>query len=73
MMMPKQKPVKPAPVMSPISVSVKPNSPRQLSKNPPRIAKPTPAARIAKKPAQRRRFALGAMPLSMYRSRKLWM
>src|SRR5262245_30381405 len=61
MMIPKQKPVKPMPLMLPTSVSVKPNSDRQLSRKPPRMAKPTPAARIAIKPPQRRRLALEAM------------
>src|SRR5262245_1800397 len=63
-MMPKQKPVKPAPLMLPNSVAVKPNSAPQLSRIPPRIAKPTPAARMAIKPAQRSRFALVGVMLS---------
>src|SRR5262245_48472204 len=60
MMMPKQKPVNPAPLILPTSVSVKPNSVRQLSRNPPRIAKPIPAARMAMNPPHSRRYALGA-------------
>src|SRR5262245_17063454 len=62
MMMPKQKPLKPAPPMAPSWAAVKLNSAPQLSKIPPRMAKPTPAARIAMNPAQRSRAALGAMP-----------
>ena len=58
MMMPKQKPVKPAPPMAPSCVAVKPNSAPQLSKMPPRMAKPMPAARIAMNPAHRSRLAL---------------
>lgn len=34
----------------------------QLSKMPPRMAKPTPAARMAMNPAQRSRLAFGAIP-----------
>ena len=62
MMMPKQKPVKPAPLMSPSCAPVKPKSAPQLARMPPRIPKPTPAARMAMKPAQSSRLALGAMP-----------
>ena len=61
MMMPKQNPVKPAPPIAPNWVAVKPNSLAQLSKIPPRMAKPTPAAKIAMKPAHNRRFAFGAI------------
>src|SRR5687767_7910977 len=58
MMMPKQKPIRPIAPMLPSCPAVKPNSPAQLSKIPPRTAKPTPAAKIAAKPAQRSRLAL---------------
>src|SRR5688572_19623857 len=61
MMMPKQNPVKPAPPMAPSWVAVKPNSPAQLSKMPPRMPKPMPAAKIAIKPAHNSRLALGTM------------
>jgi hypothetical protein len=56
----------PAPPMAPSWAPVKPNSFDQLSKMPPRMAKPTPAARMAMKPAQRRRFALGTVDVSVY-------
>ena len=59
MMMPKQKPVKPAPLTRPTSSAVKPNFAFQTSRMPPRMAKPTPAARIAMKPAANSRFAFG--------------
>src|SRR6185503_7883001 len=55
--MPKQNPVNPYPPMAPSIESVKPYSAFQLSKMPPRIAKPTPAARIAVKPAHNNRFS----------------
>src|SRR5688572_20627400 len=61
-MMPKQNPVKPAPPIAPSCVAVKPNSLPQLSKMPPRIAKPAPAARMAVNPAHRSRLAFGAIP-----------
>src|SRR5262245_49973770 len=60
MMIPKQKPVKPPPEMRPSSSALKPYSLPQLSRMPPRMAKPTPAARMARKPAHSRRKALGA-------------
>src|SRR6187397_423543 len=59
MMMTKQNPEKPAPPMAPSCPAVKPYSAPQLSKMPPRIAKPTPAAKMAMKPAHRSRLALG--------------
>jgi hypothetical protein len=63
-MMPKQKLVNPAPPMSPSCVSVNPNSSFQLSKMPPRMAKPTPAAKMAMNPAQSRRdrFSMSLLP-----------
>src|SRR5436190_6172575 len=62
MTMPKQKPVKPAPLMSPNCWPVKPNSAPQLARMPPRIAAPTPAARIAAKPPYKSRLAFGVIP-----------
>src|SRR5258708_1231815 len=59
MMMPK--PVSPPPVMAPNSLCVKPNCLPQSPRMPPRMANPTPAARMAMKPAKSRRFALGAV------------
>ena len=59
------KPVKPAPVMLPRSDWVKPNSLAQSTRMLPRTPKPTPEAKIAKKPAHKSRFALGTVPLSM--------
>src|SRR6478672_4821726 len=61
-MMPKQKPEKPAPPMAPSCAAVKPYSLPHAAKMPPRMAKPTPAARMARNPAQRSRLALGAIP-----------
>ncbi len=43
-------------------LAVKPNSPGQLAKIPPRTPKPTPAARMAMKPVHMRRPALGVIP-----------
>jgi hypothetical protein len=60
-MMPKQNPVNPAPLIRPVSRPVKLNALTQSPKMPPRMAKPTPAAKIAMKPAKRRRLAFGAM------------
>src|SRR5688572_11542548 len=62
MMMPKQNPGNPAPPIAPSCAPEKPNSAPQLSKIPPRMAKPTPAARMAMNPPQRRRLALEVMP-----------
>src|SRR5687768_13201094 len=62
MMIPKQKPVKPAPLMSPNSWPVKPNSAPQFARIPPRMPKPMPAARMAIKPAHNKRPELGAIP-----------
>ena len=59
MIIPKQKPEKPAPPIAPNCVAVKLNSFPQLSRIPFRNAKPTPAARIAIKPAQSNLEALG--------------
>lgn len=61
MMIPKQNPESPAPVIEPSCCALKLNSLAQLSKMPPRIAKPTPAAKIAMKPAHKSRWALGTM------------
>src|SRR5687767_6463868 len=58
MMIPKQKPVKPAPPIAPSCPAVKPNSVPQLSMIPPRIANPIPAARIDMNPAAKRRLLL---------------
>src|SRR5687768_12200736 len=63
MMIPKQKPENPAPVIAPSSEPVNPNSRPQLSRMPPRMAAPTPAARIAKNPAHSRRLAFGAIAM----------
>src|SRR5258706_15805788 len=63
MMIPKQNPVNPEPLIAPNSAPVKPNSDPQFARMPPRIPKPTPAARMAANPAQSRRFALGTIPL----------
>src|SRR6267143_6709097 len=63
MMMPKQKLVKLAPLMSPNWAAVNPKSVPKLARIPPRMPKPMPAARMAKKPAQRSRFAFGAILL----------
>jgi len=60
MMMPK--PVRPPPVMAPSSVWVKPYCSAHWPRIPPRIANPTPAARIAMKPAHKSREALGTTP-----------
>src|SRR5277367_1712211 len=60
MIMPK--PVRPPPVMPPRSLWVKPNCVPQSLKMPPRTEKPTPAARMAMKPAKSRRFAFDAIP-----------
>src|SRR5687768_81408 len=65
MMMPKQKPEKPAPPMAPSCDALKPYSPPQLSRMPPRMAKPTPAAKMAANPAQSSRLAFGTMPESI--------
>ena len=46
----------------PSSAPVKPNSAPQLARMPPRTPKPTPAARMAAKPAQSRRPAFGVIP-----------
>src|SRR2546422_667706 len=61
MMIPKQKPVNPAPLISPNCWPVNPKSAPQLARMPPRIPNPTPAARIARNPAIRSRLAFGAM------------
>src|SRR6185503_11988611 len=61
MMIPKQKPEKPAPPIAPSCAAVKPYCAPQLSKIPPRIAKPTPAAKMAMNPAINNRLAFGAM------------
>ena len=61
MMMPKQKPENPAPPIAPSWPAVKPYSAPQLSKMPPRMANPTPAARIAMNPAHNSRFAFGTI------------
>src|SRR5262245_22435708 len=60
-MMPKQNPVNPAPLISPSCCAVKPKSAPQFAKIPPRIPKPTPAARMAINPAIKSRLALGAI------------
>ena len=52
------KPVRPPPVMAPSSVWVKPYCSAHWPRMPARIEKPTPAAAIAMKPAQRSRWAL---------------
>src|SRR5687767_9228542 len=62
MMMPKQKPVNPAPPMAPSCAPVNPKSRAQLARMPPRMPKPMPAARIARNPAHNRRMAFGAIP-----------
>src|SRR4029453_12434975 len=60
-MIPKQNPVNPAPLMSPSCWPVKPNCAPQVARIPPRMANPTPAARIARNPPQSRRLAFGAI------------
>jgi hypothetical protein len=64
-MIPKQKPDRPDPAMAPSCVALKPYSLPQLSRMPPRIAKPTPAAKMAANPAQSSRLAFGTMPESI--------
>src|SRR5688572_13041307 len=59
MMIPK--PVRPPPVIWPRSLCVKPNWAPQSPRMPPRMENPTPAARMAMKPAQSSRLAFGAM------------
>src|SRR5688572_33262055 len=54
-------PVRPPPVICPRSLWVNPNWAPQSPRIPPRIENPTPAARIAIKPAHNSRFAFGAM------------
>src|SRR5688572_4834250 len=61
MMMPKQKPVNPAPPMAPSCAPVKPKSAAQLARMPPRMPKPMPAARMARKPAHSKRLAFDAI------------
>src|SRR5687767_2405587 len=61
MMMPKQKPVNPAPPMAPSCAPVNPNSAAQLARMPPRMPNPMPAARMARNPAQSRRLAFDAI------------
>ena len=61
MMMPKQKPVKPAPPMAPSCAPVKPKSAAQLARMPPRTPAPMAAAKIASEPAHNRRIAFGAI------------
>ena len=56
------KPVSPPPVIAPSSVCVKPYCSAHWPRMPPRIANPTPAARIAMKPAQSSRWALNGVP-----------
>src|SRR5690349_8405609 len=58
------KPTSPNPVTSPTCVWVNPNCVAQSARIPPRTPKPTPAARMAMKPTQRSRFALGATALA---------
>src|SRR5215471_19272129 len=62
MMIPKQNPVRPAPVMAPSSLAVKPNSEPQFARIPPRTPNPTPVARIATKPAHSSRAAFEVFP-----------
>src|SRR5581483_5531770 len=57
-MMMKPKPTRPPPVMVPSSAWVKPYCRPQSTRMPPRTPKPTPAAKIEKKPAHNRRLAL---------------
>src|SRR6185369_14072207 len=61
MMMPN--PVKPPPVMFPRSLWVNPNCVPQSPRIPPRMENPTPAAKMAMKPAHKSRYAWGATPL----------
>src|SRR5437867_1605164 len=61
MIIPKQKPVKPAPLMAPSCWPVNPKSAPQLARMPPRMPKPTPAARMAMNPANNSLFAFGAI------------
>src|SRR5881394_1753269 len=61
MMMPN--PVRPPPVMFPRSLCVNPNCVPQSPRIPPRIENPTPAAKMAMKPAHKSRYAWGATPL----------
>src|ERR1051325_2606824 len=64
MMMPKQNPVNPAPLINPVSSPVKLKAFTQSLKMPPRMAAPTPAARMAMNPARRSRLAFGAIPFA---------
>ena len=61
MMMPKQKPVKPAPPMAPSCAPVKPKSAAQFARMPPRTPAPMAAAKMASEPAHNRRMAFGAI------------
>src|SRR5688572_12666321 len=61
MMMPKQKPVNPAPPMAPSCAPVNPKSAAQLARMPPRMPNPMPAARMARNPAHSRRLAFDAI------------
>src|SRR6266542_1704225 len=61
MMMPK--PVKPPPVIFPRSLCVNPNCVPQSPRIPPRMENPTPAAKMAMKPAHKSRYAWGATQL----------
>src|SRR5688572_15683594 len=54
-------PVRPPPVICPRSLWVNPNWAPQSPRIPPRIENPTPAARMAIKPAHNSRLALGAI------------
>ena len=60
-MMMKPKPARPPPEMSPSSFCVKPYWLAQSTRMLPRTPKPTPAAKMEKKPAHRRRLALAGM------------
>src|SRR5262245_18156009 len=64
-MMMTPKPNRPPPVMPPSSVWVKPYSLPQRPRMPARTEKPTPEAKMAKKPAQSSRLAFGVVPLVM--------
>src|SRR5262245_53923950 len=65
MMITMPKPSRPPPVIPPSSVWVKPYSAPQMVRTPARTEKPTPDAKMAKKPAHKSRCAFEAVPLDI--------
>ena len=61
MMMPKQKPVNPAPPIAPSCAPVNPKSAAQLNRMPPRTPAPIAAAKMASEPAHNSRIAFDAI------------